>query len=407
MATKRDYYEVLGVPRGAGEDEIRRAFRRLARQYHPDVNADPSAEARFKEVNEAYETLSDAEKRQHYDRFGTADPMGAGFGSAGGFTGFGNIEDIFESFFGGAARRANRGSDFRYNLSLSFEEAVFGVEKVLEIPRASLCPHCNGSGGEPGIQPIECPTCRGSGEIRRVQQSILGRFVNVTMCDRCGGEGRINPTPCTECRGQRTIRTVQRLSVTIPPGVDDGQQVHLAGQGEMPPRGGVPGDLYVAISVAPHPIFRRQGTDLLYDLTVNVAEAALGSEVDVPTIDNENTRLKVPSGTQTGKVLRVRNRGVPHLRGTGRGDELVRVRVEIPQDLTEEQRRLFRELARTFGSGGDEEPVGAGVANGRTAEAGSSQTKPPADRGPKNGKTRGKKKDKGILEKIKDVLEGE
>ena len=406
MATKRDYYEVLGVPRGSGEDDIRRAFRRLARQYHPDVNADPSAEARFKEINEAYETLSDAEKRQHYDRFGTADPMGAGFGG-GGFTGFGNIEDIFESFFGGAARRTNRGSDFRYNLSLSFEEAVFGVEKVLEIPRSVLCPHCNGSGGEPGTQPIECPTCRGSGEIRRVQQSILGRFVNVTMCDRCGGEGRINPTPCTECRGERTIRNVQRLSVSIPPGVDDGQQVHLAGQGEIPPRGGVPGDLYVAISVAPHPVFRRQGADLLYDLTINVAEAALGAEVDVPTIDNEPARLKVPSGTQTGKVLRVRSKGVPHLRGNGRGDELVRVRVEIPQDLTEQQRRLFRELARTFGTGGDEEPVGAGVSNGRKSEGGTSEAKPSTDRGSRDGKARGKKKDKGILDKIKDVLEGE
>ena len=406
MATKRDYYEVLGVSRDAGEDEIRRAFRRLARQYHPDVNSDPSAESRFKEINEAYETLSDAEKRQRYDRFGTADPMGAGFGGAGGFTGFGNIEDIFESFFGGAARRANRGSDLRYNLGLSFEEAVFGVEKVLEIPRAVLCPHCNGTGGEPGTQPIECPTCRGTGEIRRVQQSILGRFVNVTMCDRCGGEGRINPTPCTQCHGERTIRTVQRLSVTIPPGVDDGQQIHLAGQGEIPPRGGIPGDLYVAISVAPHPTFRRQGADLLYDLTINVAEAALGAEVDVPTIDSEPARLKVPSGTQTGKVLRVRSKGVPHLRGNGRGDELVRVRVDTPQNLTDEQRRLFRELARTFGSDVGEEPVGAGVSNGRTSEAGTSQVKP-TDSGSKNGKSRGKKKDKGILDKIKDALEGE
>jgi len=406
MAAKRDYYEVLGVPRGVGEDEIRRAFRRLARQYHPDVNGDPSAEARFKEINEAYETLSDAEKRQRYDRFGNSDSMGAGFGSTTGFGGFG-FEDIFESFFGGNARRASRGSDLRYNLSLTFDEAVFGVEKVIEIPRAVNCPHCKGSGGEPGTQPIECPTCRGSGEIRRVQQSILGRFVNVMMCDRCGGEGRINPTPCTQCRGERTVRTVQRLSVSIPPGVDDGQQVHLAGQGEALPRGGTPGDLYVAISVAPHPVFRRQGTDLLYDLTINVAEAALGAEVEIPTIDVEGARLKIPSGTQSGRVLRVRNKGVPHLRGPGRGDELVRVRVETPQNLTDEQRRLFRELAQTFGPGSDEERVGAGAANGKAGEAGAPQSGSPKDRGAKNGRGRGKKKEKGILDKIKDVFEGE
>jgi molecular chaperone DnaJ len=406
MATKRDYYEVLGVPRSAGEDEIRRAFRRLARQYHPDVNGEPDAEARFKEINEAYETLADTEKRGRYDRFGTSDPMGAGFGGNSGFGGFG-FEDIFDSIFGGASRRGVRGSDLRYNLGLTFEEAVFGVDKVLEIPRAVLCSHCSGSGGEPGTQPIECPTCRGSGELRRVQQSILGRFVNVMVCDRCAGEGRINPTPCTECRGERTVRTVQHLSVPIPPGVDDNQQMHLPGQGEVPPRG-VPGDLYVVLSVAPHPLFRRQGSDLLFDLAINVADAALGSEVEVPTIDKTSVRLRIPSGTQNGKVLRLRDKGVPHLRGSGRGDQLVRVRVEIPQALTDEQRRLFRELARTFGaSASEDEAVGAGVGAGKASQDEAAGAKPSADRGAKNGRGRGKKKDKGIFEKIKDVLEGE
>jgi molecular chaperone DnaJ len=226
------------------------------------------------------------------------------------------------------------------------------------------------------------------------------------MCDRCGGEGRINPTPCSECRGQRTVRTVQKLSVTIPPGVDDGQQVHLGGQGEIPLQG-VPGDLYVALSVTPHPLFRRQGSDLLYDLSVNVAEAALGAEVEVPTIDNQAARLKVPAGTQSGKVLRLRDRGVPRLRGSGRGDQLVRVRVEIPQNLSDEQRRLFQELARSFGSDvpGDE-PVGAGVSGGSAGE-GETRGRPNPERGTKNGRARGKKKDKGIFEKLKDVLEGE
>ena len=431
MASKRDYYDVLGVERGASEEEIRRAFRRLARQYHPDVNKDSDAEMRFKEINEAYEVLSDAEKRRSYDRFGHDGLQAQGFGAGmGGFGGFG-FDDILETFFGtgtrAGTRRATRGSDLRYNLSLTFEEAVFGTEKVLEIPRTQACPRCHGSGGEPGSQPIRCPSCNGTGEIRRVQQSIFGHFVNVTVCERCRGEGQIVATPCKDCRGQGHVQTVQRLSVTIPAGVDEGQQIRLAGEGESGPGVGQPGDLYVFLNVAPHPVFKRQGSDILYDLTVNVAQAALGDEVEVPTVDGTPARLKIPAGTQQGKVLRVRDRGVPHLRGGGRGDELVRVRVVIPQDLTEEQRRLFHELAVSFGT-----PVaGDGLASARTrngpardgGERSGSAGRPTArqpDGGTEAGQgaaggeqarardqAEGKKKDKGLLGKVKDVFGGE
>jgi molecular chaperone DnaJ len=343
MASKRDYYEVLSVSRTASEDEIRRAFRKLARQYHPDVNRESDAETRFKEVNEAYEVLSNTEKRQSYDRFGHAGVSGQAGGfdpnAGAGFSGFGGFEDIFETFFGGATRshgggrRAARGSDLRFNLTLTFEEAVFGSEKTLEIPRARTCERCHGNGAEPGTEPIRCPSCNGSGEVRRVQQSIFGQFVNVTICERCHGEGQVVSTPCTECHGQGRVQRTQRLSVNIPAGVDDGQQVRLSGEGEAGPNGGPNGDLYVFLSVATHQLFKRQGQDLLYDLTVNVAQAALGDEIDVPTIDGNSVKVKVPSGTQSGKMLRLRDKGVPYLRGGNRGDQLIRIRVVVPQDL--------------------------------------------------------------------------
>jgi molecular chaperone DnaJ len=353
MSVKRDYYEVLGVPRTASEEELRRAFRRLARQYHPDVNKSDGAEAKFKEINEAYEVLSDPQKRRIYDQFGHAGLQAGGNGPGfGGFGGFGDLGDIFETIFGATTTRRGpaRGADLRYNLTLSFEEAVFGCEKELEFPRWETCHTCRGRGAKPGSEPVTCPLCRGAGEIRRVQQTVFGQFVNVMMCDRCGGEGRVIAEPCPECRGQRRVRGTRRLRVTIPAGVEDGQQVRLTGEGEASPNGGPPGNLYVVFSVAEHPLFRRQGNDLHYDLVLNIAQAALGDTVDVPTLDGEPERLSIPAGTQHGKTFRLRNRGVPYLSGNGRGDLVVHVHVAIPTRLNDEQRRLLRELARSLGT---------------------------------------------------------
>jgi molecular chaperone DnaJ len=343
---KRDYYEVLGLSRNASEEDIKRAFRRLARQYHPDVNKDKDAEARFKEVNEAYEVLSDPQKRQMYDQFGHAGP-GMGAGAGFGDVGFGGFSDIFQTFFGGATgggrRGPQRGSDLRYNLTLTFEEAVFGCEKELEIPRADTCPTCRGSGAEPGTEPSRCPNCNGTGELRRVQQSIFGQFVNVVMCERCQGEGRVITTPCHECHGAGRIRVTKHVTLKVPPGVDTGSQIRLTGEGEAAPRGGVPGNLYVAITVKKHPFFERDGADILYTLPINFAQAALGDEVEVPTVDG-NVLLKIPPGTQSGKVFRLRDKGVPHLRSAGRGDQHVYVKVVTPTSLSQKERELLEQL---------------------------------------------------------------
>lgn len=356
MPAKRDYYEVLGVARTASEEEIRSAFRKLAFKYHPDRNQDADAEAKFKEINEAYEVLSDAQRRREYNQFGHV-PAGAGAGSGfGGFGAFG-FEDIFETFFGAAAgartqagRRTQRGADLRVDLTLTFEEAVFGCEKTIEVPRWDRCAHCHGLGAEPGTQPSRCPTCNGTGELRRVQQSIIGQFVSVSICDRCRGEGQVILTPCQECKGSGRVRTANRILVTIPAGIDEGQQLRRPGEGETGLNGGPAGDLYIAINVLPHPTLKRQGADLLYDLTVNIAQAALGEEVEVPTAEGPPTKVKIPAGSQSGRTLRVHDKGVPHLRSSGRGDLLVRLRVAVPQKLSDEQRELFQKLAKTFES---------------------------------------------------------
>jgi molecular chaperone DnaJ len=357
MSEKRDYYEVLGINRGAGQNEIKRAYRRLARQYHPDVNrGDKEAEEHFKEVNEAYEVLSDTEKRSRYDRFGHAGLQGGGFGDFTGFGGFGpfdGIDEIFESFFGAARPRAarrspRRGQDLRYDLKITFEEAVFGCEKELEIPRHEICPHCQGSGAEPGTTPTRCPQCNGTGEVRRVQQSILGSFVNVTTCPRCRGEGEVVTTPCSECQGQKRVRVTRRLTVKIPPGVDEGTQIRLAGEGEAGIYGGPSGNLYVVLGVQPHSYFRRQDNDILLELAINVAQAALGDKIEVPTLEGEE-ELVIPAGTQTGEVFRLRGKGVPYLQRNGRGDQLVIVQVSVPTKLTPEQKELFKELSTTLG----------------------------------------------------------
>ena len=341
-AQKRDYYEVLGIPRDAQDDDIKKAFRRLARQYHPDVNKSKDAEARFKEINEAYEVLSDAQKRQVYDQFGHDAPQGAGFE---GF-GFGGFNDIFQSFFGGQAGTRHgpqHGSDLRYNLTLTFDEAVFGCEKDLEIPRADTCPACRGLGAEPGTEPTRCPNCNGSGEIRRVQQSIFGQFVNVIMCDRCQGEGRVISTPCHNCHGAGRVRVTKHVSLKVPAGVDSGSQIRLTGEGEAGPRGGPNGNLYVAITVRKHAFFERDGQDILYTLNLTFPQVALGDEVEVPTIEGK-VMLKVPPGTQSGKVFRLKDKGVPNVRGGGRGDQHVLARVVTPGELSPRERELLEEL---------------------------------------------------------------
>ncbi|MDP2728034.1 MAG: molecular chaperone DnaJ [Dehalococcoidia bacterium] len=350
MATKRDYYEVLGVSKNATDEEVKKAFRKQAFQFHPDRNKNHDAEERFKEISEAYEVLSDVEKRANYDRFGHAGQQGfGGFEGFGGFSGFG---DIFETFFGGAGTATRRGpqqgSDLNHNLTLTFEEAAFGCEKEIQVSRNVVCPACSGSGSEPGTQPAKCPNCNGLGQVRRVQQSIFGQFVNVATCPRCHGEGRIITSPCTKCKGTGKMRQTHRLAVNIPPGVDDGSQLRLSGEGEPGAKGGRPGDLYMSISVLKHKLFRRQGSDVLYDLPLTFPQAALGDEVEVPTLDGPQP-LKIPSGAQSGKVFNLRNRGIPHLRGGGRGDMLIRVRVVTPESLTEYQRKLLQELANTMG----------------------------------------------------------
>lgn len=350
-ATKRDYYEILGVPREASGDEIRKAYRRLARQYHPDVNKSPDAEARFKEINEAYEVLSDEQKRTAYDRFGHAGPQLGGFGDMGGFSGFG---DIFEDLFAGfgmrpraAKRGPRRGADLRLDLNITFEEAVFGVEKELEVPRQETCPRCQGSGAEPGTSPIRCPQCNGTGEVRRVQQSILGSFVNVTTCPRCNGEGEVVMSPCTECHGQRQVQVTHKISVMIPAGVDDETRVRLEGQGEAGLHGGPPGNLYVVLHVQPHPYFQRQDYDILLELPINIVQAALGDEIEVPTLDGPQ-KINVPPGTQHGKVIKLKGKGVPRLQRGGRGDQIVIIRVVVPTGLDERQKQLLRELGKSL-----------------------------------------------------------
>lgn len=349
MGGKRDYYDILGVDRRASTDEIKRAYRRLALQYHPDRNRSPEAEEIFKEIAEAYEVLSDPEKRAAYDRFGHSGPLDIW----GGFGEFRDPFEIFEEIFGfgtrpRTGRRAVAGEDRRYNLTISFEEAAFGTEKELEIERFELCDECAGSGAKPGTHPIRCPECNGSGQTRRVQQTILGSFVSVTTCPRCRGEGEVVSSPCDKCHGQRRVRVARRISVKIPAGVEDGMRIRLTGEGDAGMWGGPAGDLYVFLRVKPHRFFQRQNNDILVELVINVAQAALGDEVMVPTLDGDQP-LVIPAGTQNGQVFRLKGKGVPYLRRGGRGDQLVSIRVATPTNLTDGQKRLFRELSKTLG----------------------------------------------------------
>lgn len=350
MAAKRDYYEVLGVQRTASEDDIKKAFRRLARQYHPDINKEKGAEARFKEINEAYEVLSDTQKRQAYDRFGHAG-VANGAGGAPGFDSFAfSFGDLFEQFFNntGTQSRRNtpqRGADIRYDLTISFEEAVFGCQKEIEIPRWETCGTCHGNGAQPGTATQRCTYCQGTGEIRRVQQSIFGQFVNVMVCDRCRGEGRVITTPCERCRGQGRVRNNRRVVVNIPAGVDDGVTVRVQGEGEVAARGGSAGNLYVSLTVKPHQVFKRQGNDLIYELPIRFDQVAMGAELEVPTIDGQSSQLKIPPGTQTGRSFRLKGLGVPIVHSQARGDMHVQIKVVTPGNLTPRQKELLREFA--------------------------------------------------------------
>ena len=351
MATKRDYYEVLGVPRDASDEEIKRSYRRAAQRHHPDIDSSDGAEARFKELNEAYRILSDRQRRTAYDTFGHS---GVDAASAGGFEGafgggFGPFGDIFDAFFGGAPagtrgrRRVVAGADLRYDLTIEFAEAVSGVTREITFPTLVRCSVCDGSGAEPGSEPEKCPDCNGTGEKRRVSQTILGQMVNITACPRCGGEGRIVSTPCHNCRGEGRVREQRTIKVEVPAGIDSGQRIAIEGQGEAGPRGGPPGDLYVAVTVRDHPQLLRRGTELYYELAVTFPQAALGATVEIPTVEGTEP-MEVPAGTQSGTELRLRGRGVPRLRNTGRGDLHVIVTVVVPPKPSKRERELLKEL---------------------------------------------------------------
>ncbi len=356
--TKRDYYEILGVPKNATAEDLKSAFRKLARQYHPDINKEADAEEKFKELNEAYAVLSDEQKRAAYDRYGHAGVQGPN-GSPDFTVDFSDFADIFGDLFGfggfgrSSTRSRNaprRGADLQYHLDLTFEEAVFGVEKEISITRDEVCSTCSGSGAEPGTSATRCTTCNGTGEVRQVRQTILGSMVQVATCPTCKGQGETISTPCRTCQGRGVERQTRQKVVSIPAGVDTGIQIRLAGEGQPGTNGGPNGNLYITIQVKPHKYFRRQENDILLNLNINIAQATLGADVEIPTVDGKNETLHIPSGTQPGKVLHLKGKGVPRLRSNGRGDQLVLINVEVPTRLNSEQKELFEKLAKSLGS---------------------------------------------------------
>ena len=359
--SKRDYYEVLGVSKTATQDELKKAYRKLARKYHPDLNKDnEEAAEKFKECNEAYSVLSDDQKRAQYDQFGHAAfenggmGGGGGFGGAGGFGGFGGsgMEDIFDMFFGGQGGRGGsraksgpqRGADLRFDLEITFEEAAFGLEKEINLYRDETCDHCHGEGAEPGSKVESCPECNGTGYVRFTQNTMFGQMVNERPCSRCKGEGKIISEPCKECRGKGTVKRNKKLKVKIPAGVDNGSRLRVSGEGEAGAKGGPSGDLYVYLYVKPHKFFERDGTTVLCEVPINIVQATLGADIKVPTLDGQVT-MKVPEGTQPGKVLRLKGKGISSLRGGSRGDQLVRIKVVVPTKLSDKQKDALRKFA--------------------------------------------------------------
>ncbi len=351
-APSKDLYAILGVPRSATTEQIKAAFRKLAMQYHPDRNAEPDAAEKFKEIGAAYEILSDAEKRAQYDQFGIAEA--GGFGAGAGFEGFdfGGFGDIFDAFFGGRRSRRGpvRGQDLRVPLELTFDEAAFGAEKEIRVSRNETCSICGGDGAEPGSTHEPCPDCGGAGEVRRAQRSVFGQFVNVTICARCEGDGRIIPHPCHHCGGVGREQRNRRLRVKVPAGVDTGSHMRLTGEGDAGLWGGPAGNLYVDLLVRSHPVFERDGDDLVAVLPLSVAQAALGTTVEVPVLRGDPEALEIPPGTQHGQVFHLRGKGVPHLHGRGTGDLVVKTEVRVPTKLTAEQRELFQRLDEALGA---------------------------------------------------------
>ena len=369
---KRDYYEVLGVQKGATEEEIKKAYKKMARKYHPDLNpGDKDAEEKFKEVNEAYEVLSDSEKKARYDQFGFAgvDPnFGAGTGGWGGGAGgagfdFGDLGDIFGSFFGGgfgggqARRNPNapqRGESIRMNLTISFEEAAFGCEKELELDRYESCETCRGSGAAPGTSPDTCPDCGGSGVVQTRRQTPMGVFASTAPCSRCGGRGKIIKEPCKDCRGSGMVRRRRKIQASVPAGIDNGQTISIRGQGHAGKNGGPAGDLLVTITVRPHELFRREGTSVLCEAPITFPQAVLGAELEIPTIDGK-VKYDIPEGTQSGTTFRLKGKGIPALNGRGRGDQYVTVYIETPRNLNREQKEALKKFAEAVGENNYEE----------------------------------------------------
>jgi molecular chaperone DnaJ len=355
----KDYYELLDVEKNASDEDIKRAFRKMALKYHPDKNpGDKEAEEKFKEINEAYQVLSDPQKKSQYDQFGTTDFNGQGgyegFGGfgGGGFGGFSDIfGDIFDIFGSNGKKPKNgpqRGADLEYNLNLTFEEAAFGVKKDLDIFRYETCGTCSGSGARPGTSPKTCDRCHGTGQMKTQRNTPFGSFVSVTACDKCHGEGRIIETPCTECNGNGKVRRKKVVSINIPAGVDTGNTIPLRGEGEPGVKGGPAGDLYVNIRVAPHKIFKRQGFDIVCEVPVSFIKASLGGEIIIPTLEGD-TKQPIAEGTQPGTVVKLKGKGIPRVRGNGRGDLYAQLNVEIPKKLNERQRELLKQLAHEFG----------------------------------------------------------
>ena len=360
---KRDYYEVLGINKGASADEIKKAYKKMARKYHPDLNpGDKSAEEKFKEVNEAYEVLSDPDKKARYDQFGHAgvDPnFGAGGFGGGGFDGsfdFGDLGDIFGSFFGGGfggGRRTNpnapqRGESIRMSIAISFEEAAFGCEKEVTVERYETCDTCHGNGCAPGTSPEVCPDCHGTGTVQVRRQTPMGVFATSSPCPKCGGKGRIIHQPCKDCRGSGMMRKKKTIQASIPAGIDNGQTISIRGQGNAGRNGGPAGDLLITITVRPHELFRREGTSVLCEAPITFTQAVLGAELEIPTIDGK-VKYTLPEGTQSGTTFRLKGKGIPSINGRGRGDQYVTVYIETPRNLNKEQKEALKKFAAAMG----------------------------------------------------------